>query len=219
MMSNALYRLGRFAARRPWTVIGTWIALALLVVTAAGVFGQKLENTFGAPGLDSQNATELLTAAGNDQAGLTAQVVATSRDEQATFTTSAEARAAWTRLQTEVAGLPKVLDSSATISPDGRVAIIRLQYPVIEDLATADLESLHEFAAKEAAGSPLRIEMGGDLFSAFEEAETGRGELIGLVAAVIILLVAFGSLIAMGLPIGLALFGIALGTSSLSLVT
>ncbi|MEU4389571.1 MMPL family transporter [Kribbella sp. NPDC023855] len=220
MMSNALYRLGRFAARRPWTVIGTWIALAVLVVTAAGVFGQKLENTFGAPGLDSQHATELLTAAGNDQAGLTAQLVVTPRDEQATFATSPEARAAWTKLQADVASLPKLLDTSgATISPDGRVGIIRLQYPVIEDLATADLENLQQFAAKEAAGSPLRIEMGGDLFSAFEEAETGRGELIGLVAAVIILLVAFGSLIAMGLPIGLAVFGIALGTSSLSLVT
>ncbi|TDD63505.1 MMPL family transporter [Kribbella antibiotica] len=219
-MSNALYRLGRYAARRPWTVIGTWIVLAVLVVTAAGVFGQKLENTFGAPGLDSQHATELLTAAGNDQAGLTAQLVVTARDEQATFSTSTQAQAAWTKLQADVAGLPKVLGiSGATISPDGRVGIIRLQYPVIEDLAVADLENLQSFAAKEAVGSPLRIEMGGDLFSSFEEAETGRGELIGLVAAVIILLVAFGSLIAMGLPIGLAVFGIALGTSSLSLIT
>ena len=42
--------------------------------------------------------------------------------------------------------------------------------------------------------------MGGDLFFAFEEAETGIGELIGLIAAVVILLLAFGSLIAMGLP-------------------
>ncbi len=219
-MSNALYRLGRFAARRPWTVIGTWVVLAVLVVAAAGIFGQKLENTFGAPGLDSQHATELLTAAGNDQAGLTAQVVVTPRDEQATFATSPQAQAAWTKLQTDVAGLPNVLDTSgATISPDGRVAIVRLQYPVIEDLTTADLKNLKSFAAKEASGSPLRIEMGGDLFFAFEEPETGRGELIGLIAAVIILLVAFGSLIAMGLPIGIAIFGLALGISSMSLVT
>ena len=57
------------------------------------------------------------------------------------------------------------------------------------------------------------------MFSALEAAETGIGEAIGLIAAVIILLVAFGSLIAMGLPIGLALFGLALGISSMSLVT
>ena len=61
--------------------------------------------------------------------------------------------------------------------------------------------------------------MGGDLFFAFEEPEMGPGELIGLVAAVVILLVAFGSLIAMGLPIGMAVFGLALGISSMSLLT
>ena len=46
----------------------------------------------------------------------------------------------------------------------------------------------------------------------------GIGELIGLVVAAVILLVAFGSLVAMGLPIGMALFGLALGISSMSLV-
>ena len=61
--------------------------------------------------------------------------------------------------------------------------------------------------------------MGGDLFFAFEEAETGTGEMIGVLMAVIILLVAFGSFIAMGLPIGLTLFGLALGISSMSLIT
>jgi len=61
--------------------------------------------------------------------------------------------------------------------------------------------------------------MSGDLFSSFEEPATGIGEMIGLIAAVIILLLAFGSLIAMGLPLGIALFGLALGISSMSLIT
>ena len=43
--------------------------------------------------------------------------------------------------------------------------------------------------------------------------------MIGLIAAVIILLLAFGSLIAMGLPLGMALFGLAFGISSMSLIT
>ncbi len=60
--------------------------------------------------------------------------------------------------------------------------------------------------------------MGGDLSFAFEEAQTGTGEMIGLVAAAVILLVAFGSIIAMGLPIGVAVFGLALGISAMSLV-
>ena len=65
----------------------------------------------------------------------------------------------------------------------------------------------------------LRAELAGDLFFAFEEPETGTGELIGLVAAAVILLVAFGSIVAMGLPIAIALGGLAVAVGSLSLVT
>lgn len=62
--------------------------------------------------------------------------------------------------------------------------------------------------------------MGGDLFFTFEESQTGTGELIGVVAAMVILLLAFGSLIAMGLPIGIALFGLrAWRQVSMALVT
>ena len=105
------------------------------------------------------------------------------------------------------------------MSPDGRIALIRVQYPVIEDLDASDLENLKELGAELREGSSLQIEMGGDLFFAFEEAETGTGEMIGVIMAVIILLVAFGSFIAMGLPIGMTLFGLALGISSMSLIT
>ena len=235
MMSHALYRLGRFAARRPWTVIGTWLVVSVLVVAASSAFGQKLENSFGAPGLDSQQATDLLSAAGSDQAGLTAQVVLTPLDDQATFFNSADAQAALRQIQSTAGELPQVLGtndpagalaagpgaaaSAGALSPDGRVALLRLQYPVLEQLDAGDLANLKEFAFQAAEGSPLRIELGGDLFSSLEEAETGLGEVLGLVAAVVILLVAFGSLIAMGLPIGLALFGLALGISSMSLIT
>ena len=62
----------------------------------------------------------------------------------------------------------------------------------------------------------LRLEMGGELFFAFEE--SSPGELIGVLAAALILLVAFGSLVAMGLPIGIALFGLAVGIGAMSLV-
>jgi RND superfamily putative drug exporter len=225
MMSSALYRLGRYAARRPWTVIGSWLVVAVLVVAASSAFGQKLEDSMGAPGLDSQRATDLLSAAGSDQAGLTAQVVVTPLDG-ATFLDSAAARAALSEVRAAAADLPKVLGASdpvaagdGAISPDGRIAVIRLQYPVQAELAPADLENLKEFAADAAADSALRIELGGDLFFAFEEPAAGLGEALGLGAAVVVLLVTFGSLIAMGLPIGLALFGLALGISSMSLLT
>ena len=164
MMSHALYRLGRFAARRPWTVIGTWLVVSVLVVAASSAFGQKLENTFGAPGLDSQQATELLSAAGSDQAGLTAQVVMTPLDDQATFFNSPDARAALTELQSAAGRLPQVLGTNdpasalaaapGAMSPDGRVALLRLQYPVLEELTTGDLEALKELADPDRRGLP-----------------------------------------------------------------
>ena len=105
------------------------------------------------------------------------------------------------------------------ISPDGRVALIRVQYPVQGELSVVDLENLKTFVEDAREGSPLVIEMGGDLFFSFEEAPTGTGELIGVIAAGVILLISFGSVIAAGLPLGLALFGLALGVTSMGLVT
>ncbi len=234
-MSHALYRLGRFAARRPWAVIGVWAIVAVLVVGASAGFGRDLEDAFEAPGLDSTAALDLLTAAQSESAGPTAQVVLTPLDDTSTFFASVEARNDVAAVQAAVANLPNVIGTSdpagalaagpefvaasGAVSPDGRVALIRVQYPVIDQLTKADLENLKALAVEARPDSVLQIELSGDLFFTFEEPETGVGEMIGLIAAVVILLLAFGSLIAMGLPIGLALFGLALGISSMSLIT
>ena len=215
-MSQALNKLGRYSARRPWTVIGTWLIVSLIVIVAAGLFGQKLSDSMGAPGLDSQKATDLL--ARSNQAGLTAQMVVTPSARSTTFLTSPEARTALSDLRQGAAKLPNVLSATdPSISPDGRIAVIRLQYAVQEHLGPRDLQNLKDFAAAQPTG--LRIELGGDLFFVFEDPGASLGEGLGLLVAVVILLVTFGSIIAMGLPIGLALFGLALGISSLSLVT
>ena len=126
-MSHLLYRLGRFSARRPWAVIGSWLVVSVLVIGASGAFGRDLEDSFEVPGLDSQQATELLTAAGSDHAGLTAHLVVTPRDERATFFGSADERAALANLQRGAAALPHVLGTSdPDVSADGRVALIRI---------------------------------------------------------------------------------------------
>jgi RND superfamily putative drug exporter len=218
-MSHALYRWGRFAARRPWVVIGSWLVVSLLVVGTSASFGRTLEDSFEVPGLDSQEAVDLLAETGSDRAGLTAHVVMTPIEERVAFPDSPRAQAALVDVKTRVAALPNVVGTSDSVSPNGRIALLRIQYPVIEELSVGDLENLKELGVELRADSPLRVEMGGDLFFAFEEAQTGLGEMIGLVAAAVILLVAFGSLIAMGLPIGMTLFGLALGVSSMSLIT
>ena len=234
-MSNALYRLGRICAAHPWRVIGIWLLASVLIVGLSGTVGRELEDSFNVPGLDSQEALDLLQTAQSDSAGQTAQVVMTPRAEGASFFTSTDAAAELAEVQAELAGLPQVLGvtdvagalaagpevaaRSGAVSPDGQVALITVQYPVIEELSVADLENLKEWRVEANEDSPLQVEAGGDLFFSFEQPETGIGELIGLVVAVIVLLLAFGSFIAMGLPIGMAIFGLALGVSAMSLIT
>jgi putative drug exporter of the RND superfamily len=234
MMSQSLYRLGRLSARRPWLVIGSWLVLTLVVVGASSTFGQRLKDSLQVPGLDSQQASELMAAAGAGDDGLTAQVAVTPLAADATFFDSAEARSALAQLQAGAAALPHVLRTTdpagalaagpqvavqrGVVSADGRVALIRLQYPLVDELSPEDLSNLKAFGADAAAGSPLRIEMGGDLYFAFEQAQPGLGELIGLLVAALILFIAFGSVIATALPLGTAVLGLAIGVSSMSLI-
>ena len=185
------------------------------------------------PGLDSQIALDLLSEAQSETAGLTAQVVATPADGSSFFA-SPDAQVELAELQAEVAALANVLGTSdpagalalgpdaavqtGSVSPDGRVALISVQYPVVEELTVIDMENLNGLVAAND-GAALQVEARGDVHFTFSEAETGTGEMIGLVAAVIILLVAFRSVIAMGLPIGIALFGLAIGITAMSLIT
>ncbi|MEO6652573.1 MAG: MMPL family transporter [Ilumatobacteraceae bacterium] len=233
-MSSALYRLGRFAAGRPWTVIGLWVVVAAAVIAASFAFGRDLEDTFAVPGLDSQTAVDLLTAADSERAGITARVVATPGAGGSFFDSTADITAL-ADLQASVGALTNVIGTtdpagalaagrdaavaSGSVSPDGRIALINVQYPVLETLDVGDLDRLEASLEAVRDRTSLRIEAGGDLFWNFDEPENGTAELIGLAAAVGILLVAFGSLIAMGLPIAIALFGLALGVTAMSLVT
>lgn len=219
-MSELMYRMGRSAARRPLRVIAIWLVLAAAVIGGAGAFGAELEDRFEVPGSDSYAAAQLLDEAGSASAGPTAVVVATPRAGD-TFAGSAAARSDLATLRSDLVSLPNVLSvdvpEAGAISADGRVAMLVVQYRTLDRIGVSDLHALNELR-RATAGSALQVEMGGELFFALEEAETGIGEILGVIAAAVILFVAFGSLVAMGLPIGMALFGLALGVGSMSLV-
>jgi RND superfamily putative drug exporter len=218
-MSSLLHRLGRFSAGHPWRVIIAWSVVAIAVVAGSGAFGRELEDSFTVPGIDSQQATDLLSEAGSDRAGLTARVVATPLDPEVTFDASTATADALDDVSAELRELTNALAiGDPVISPDGRTAMVSVRYPVQESLTAADLDELVETVERTAVDSPLQIEVGGDLFFAFDEPDSGLGEMAGLLVAVIVLIVAFGSVIAMGLPIGMALFGLAIGISTMSLV-
>jgi putative drug exporter of the RND superfamily len=208
-MSNLLYRLGRSAASRPWVAIGAWVALALVVIASSVAFGRDLEESFEAPGLDSYQAAELLAEARADEGGVTAHVVLEARDAEAHLAP----------VEAALEALPHVLGTTSDVSPDGTIALVRVQYPAVEHLDASDLDNLKDAVADLRDESSLTLETGGDLFFAFEEAPTGLGEVAGIVVAMIVLLTAFGTFVAMGLPIGMGLFGLVVGVTSMKLVT
>lgn len=142
------------------------MAIGFLVITSAAAFGRDLEDPFEAPGLDSHRATELLAQAGSAEVGLGADVVLTPRDPETSFFDSPVARADVARIQEAVAALPKVLGTtdpaaalrvgrqaaveSGVVSPDGEVALIRIQYPERQHLEPDDLANVQ--GAHEAPG-------------------------------------------------------------------
>ena len=217
-MSHVLYRWGRWSATFPWIAIGAWLLLSVLVVAASAGFGKQLDDSMAAPGTDSQAAADLLAGADSGAGGLTAYVVASPRREGEALADSRPATAGLDRLEAALGALPKVLGTSREVSPDGRVALVRVQYPEIGELAVSDLDALKAVLVESRASSPLRLEAGGDLFFSLEQPSGNVGEVIGLVVAALILLVAFGSLLAAGLPLAVALFGLLVGASLLPLV-
>ncbi|MFJ9646482.1 MMPL family transporter [Streptomyces sp. NPDC101206] len=234
MLSKALLRLGVSAARHPWRVIAAWLVAATLAVLAAVAFGGRTADSMTAPGLDSQRAAELIERAGTGQEGMTAQVVVAPLDDGATFFDDDGARTALTRLQTEVERLPHVLGTSdpagaldaggdaavrgGLVSADGRIAVVRVQYPDQSRLSAEDLDALAGLGDRLRAELPLRIEMGGNLFYAFSDPDGGVSELIGILAAAAILFLAFGSLVAAALPIGMAVFGLTVGVATMTVL-
>jgi len=98
-----------------------------------------------------------------------------------------------------------------SISRDGRIAFARVDFRV-QSQDVPKSEALHLEDLGNAIKVPgLQIEFGGDVIQAAQQAPPGGAELVGVIAAIIILLITFGPLLAMGLPILSALFGIGIG--------
>ncbi|MFR9798764.1 MMPL family transporter [Streptomyces sp. MS06] len=234
MLSKALSRVGAGAARHPWRVIAAWLLAAAVALAAALLLGGRTSDSMSAPGLDSQRAAELIERAGTGQDGMTAQVVLTPVGQEATFFGDGAARAALGRVEAEIRRLPHVLGTGDPagalesdpdgavrenlVSSDGRVAVVRVQYPDQSRLSDRDLHDLVDLGDRLRGEVPLRIEMGGDLFYAFSDSGGGAGELIGILAAAAILFLSFGSLVAAALPIGMALFGLTVGSATITVL-
>jgi putative drug exporter of the RND superfamily len=203
-------------------VITAWVVIAVAIIGLGQTAGASYTNNYRVSGVESQRAADLLQRSFPAVAGADATVVfyaqhGTVREPRARA--GIAATLAKVRRQPHVVGVDDPLDPRAgTVSPDGSVAFTTVRSDLQSDEVTAEQFRRLDRAADAARRAGLVVEFRGAIADVASQPETGAAELFGLAAAVLILLVAFGSVVAMGLPIGIALGGLLVGLAGVTLV-
>jgi putative drug exporter of the RND superfamily len=218
-MSRSLSGLARSSARHPWRVILVWVVALVAVSSIAGRLDGEFVDDFRLPGSDAQKAADQLEESFPEQAGGSATVVFSVEDGSLRAEAAADAIRA---TLADVARLDHVISVSdrlntGTISPAADIGFAEVRYDRdVIDLNKDDFEAL-EATVTTLDDRGVRAEVGGPL-AAWEQATETSSEQIGLLIAVVVLLFAFGSVIAMLLPIGMALFALAVGETLIAIL-
>jgi RND superfamily putative drug exporter len=214
-------RLARSCYRHRRAVVAIWVVLLVGLSFLASVAGGVFKVDFSLPGSESQRAIDILESSGfGDRAGEQGQIVFEAEQ-------GIDDPAVREVMERFFAGIPAAVDGVGIISPyseagsrqvaepERRIAYAELNFSdrksseYDEDATT--IREMRDQIGLEG----LRVELGSEIFA--EEA-FGNSEAVGLLLAMVILLVAFGSLLAMGLPITTALVGIGCGVAIVQLV-
>ncbi|RJQ47150.1 MAG: MMPL family transporter [Gaiellales bacterium] len=211
-----------FSFRHRWLVLFLWVALLAGVAFWSERAGSAFSFDFRLPDSDSQRAMDLLEARFPSRSGATGSLVFKADagiDDPAVQEEVAAVIGRIARVpHVEAVVSPYGPEGAAQVSPGGRIAQAVIQFDLSDEEIATELDTIaaiREIAAG-AGGEGVRFELGGDMFVGHPAI---GAEGVGLTAAVFILLIAFGSLLAMGLPIITALFGIGIGLSTVSLLS
>ena len=215
---RALARLAAASYRRRRTVLLAWFAAAVAIFALSASLAGDYSADYSAHGSDSDLAQQVLDEQFPARAGQSIDVVVRSTGGPVTAPEVRSQIDAMLAEVRDVADVVDVTDPLERVSPDGRTALgsIALDLSFSDTMPVPDAERVLA-AAREASGPDLRVEVGGAIVSA--EVTEVSSEAVGLAAAAIILLVTFGSVVAAGLPILVALLGLALGAALIGMTT
>ena len=217
--TGGLARWMRACATHPWRVVGAWIGIVIFLVFSVATFGGSLRDEFEIPGSDTQKATDLIESEfAEEQGGVLNVVFAAPPGERLdTAERQAAIEDALAKLQTpqfaateDKAGIESVGDPFAdeTISDDGRIAYTEAQFDrIIYDEDRDAVVAVEDSVRETVADAGITVEYNGD--AEFPPIEQGTQELLGLLAALIVLLVVFRTFVATTIPIALALTAVA----------
>ncbi|HKH18167.1 MAG TPA: MMPL family transporter, partial [Solirubrobacteraceae bacterium] len=222
-MSSLLHRIAVFSARRRALVIGAWLVLLVGVGMASHAAGTKYSSSAEVAGSDSAAANDVMARSFSPELSDASPVVFHVDDGKVTDPANREVVEASLKSlskQDDVASVTDPFDEkSSTVSRDGRTAYSTvLPSSALGDLSVADAEAILDAASAPAEGSGVQVEAGGQLGTKLSKPEGKTSELIGIAAAMLILVLVFGTVTAMALPIAVAIFGLICGLSLISLL-
>ncbi|HEY2985152.1 MAG TPA: MMPL family transporter [Jatrophihabitantaceae bacterium] len=222
-MSSLLRRIATVAARHRALVIGAWLAVLIGLVFASHAAGTKYSSTVTVSGSDSAAATDIMSRSFSAQLSDASPIVyhtdhGTLTDDKHRVVVQASLQAL--SEQPDVAGVANPLDkNSTTMSKDGRTAYASVvPTKALGDLSVEQAQAILDTAAAPAKGTDVQVEAGGQLGTKISRPATEISEIVGICAAMLILILVFGTITAMLLPIAVALFGLVCGLSIVSLL-
>ncbi len=212
-MTGPLYRLGGFCSRHHWPVIGVWVIVALALAIAGRAVGEQTSDNLSLPGTDSTQALDTLQSTLPQQANGVNQFIFEAKTGKLTDSGKKQA------VENVVEDLKKDHHVVAAVSPfeaagknnlskDATIGYIAVTLDEgASELDEEEAQSLVD-RALEAETAELDAAVGGYVGQAVSKPSTHVSEAIGLTAAVVILLFAFGTATAMFLPIATAVLGL-----------
>jgi putative drug exporter of the RND superfamily len=215
--------IARWTMAHRRTVVLAWIVAAIGILAISSAVGKKTASSFTLPGTGSQHAVDLLQSRFPAQAGDADQIVFHAKTGKLT---SAANRAAIASTVARVEHLPHVTGVISPYAPgqhavsrDGTIAFATVTFDERANAVPKAAVDKVVTTAQSARSDTLDVELGGQAIEQAQQASLGFATVVGILAAIIILLISFGSFSAMGLPIATALLGLGAGMGVITLAS
>jgi putative drug exporter of the RND superfamily len=222
-VSSLLRRIAVFSARHRALVIGAWLVLLVGLGAATHAAGTKYSSSAEVAGSDSQAANEIMARSFDENLSDASPIVFHTDKGKLTDDENRSVVEASVKELPQADNVASVSDpfkeGSSTVSRDRRTAYATvLPSAALGDLSVAEAEEILDAGAAPAKGSDVQVEAGGQLGTKISKPETKTSEMVGIAVAMLILVLVFGTVTAMVLPIAVAIFGLICGLSVISLL-
>jgi putative drug exporter of the RND superfamily len=213
---DLLGRAGLACYRRRWPTVAAWVAVLACLITLWLRFGAAADNNFGT----ADPGQTLLNAHFHRASGDALTLAIRSRAPVTTPAVRGQVTAALIpfRRAAGVSYVTSPYDAPGQVARSGHIAYATVQFAVSSTSIPGSEATALINDARAASGHGVTFSLGGDVVDLAETPYGGPTDGIGTGAAAIVLLLAFGSVLAMGLPLLTALFGIGTGLALIALI-